>query len=58
MNKYINCIITGALLGTAVGVMVLPQLNKRTQKKIKRMCNNLMCPAKNSYIGLKNKYLK
>jgi gas vesicle protein len=35
-NGFIKGVTTGAILGAAIGVMVMPQLDRRTRKKIKR----------------------
>lgn len=36
MGKYINGMVAGLLVGATIGMMVLPQLDRKTQKKIKK----------------------
>lgn len=35
MCKYINGMVAGIIVGATVGMVVLPQLDRKTQKKIK-----------------------
>ena len=36
MGKFINGITTGAIIGAAIGMMVVPELDRTTRKKIQR----------------------
>lgn len=42
MGKFINGVTTGAIIGAAVGMMVVPQLDKGTRKRIKKSSNMML----------------
>lgn len=35
-NRFITGITTGAIIGAAVGMMVMPELDRNTKRKIRR----------------------
>ncbi|MBL4932432.1 MULTISPECIES: hypothetical protein [Clostridium] len=37
MKKYLSGITTGAIVGAAFGMMILPQLDRRTQKTFRKV---------------------
>lgn len=45
MGKTFNGMMVGLVLGTAVGMMVLPQLDKKTQRNVKRAGRRLLDAA-------------
>lgn len=48
MGKYINGMVAGLVVGTTIGIMVLPQLDRKTQKKIKKAGCKLLDFAEDS----------
>ena len=55
MNKHLNSMVTGTIVGMAVGVMVLPQLNKKTQRNVKKVGNRIADMAEESYCNMMDK---
>lgn len=49
MGKYINGMVAGLVVGATVGMMLLPQLDRKTQKKIKKAGCMLLDFAEDSY---------
>lgn len=49
MGKFLTGITTGAIVGAAVGMIVMPQLDRRTQRSIKRMGKRVMHVAEDTY---------
>ena len=52
MGKYINGMITGIVVGATVGVMVLPQLDRKTQRAVKRTGQKILDMAEDSYLDV------
>lgn len=48
MGKYINGMIAGVIVGATIGMIVMPQLDRRTQKKIKKAGCRLLDFAEDS----------
>ncbi|MDT8719100.1 YtxH domain-containing protein [Clostridium sp. 19966] len=53
MKGFISGITTGAIIGAAVGVMMVPELDRSTRKKIKRFDRMLMNVAGDMYNPIK-----
>lgn len=51
--KCISGMITGVIVGATVGMMLLPQLDRKTQKAIKRTGQKIFNFAEDSYDGIK-----
>lgn len=49
MKNYLNGIITGVVVGATVGMIVMPQLDRRTQRMIKKAGRKVIDFAENSY---------
>ncbi|PRR82349.1 YtxH domain-containing protein [Clostridium vincentii] len=49
MNRYINGMIAGIVVGATVGIMVLPQLDRKTQKSVRRAGKKIIDIAEDSY---------
>ncbi|SFU50554.1 hypothetical protein SAMN04487886_10432 [Clostridium sp. DSM 8431] len=49
MSKYLNGMMTGVMVGAAVGMTVMPQLDRRTQRMVKRAGRKIIDLAENSY---------
>lgn len=49
MAKMMRSMAAGAMLGMAVSAMVLPQLDRRTQKNIRRASKRAMHMAGDAY---------
>lgn len=52
MGRCINGMVTGMLIGVSVGVMVLPQLDRKTQKTVRRFSKKMVNRAMGSYDGI------
>lgn len=46
--------ITGAIVGAAVGMMLMPEMDRSTKRKIKRTSKNIMNTAEGMYDGMMN----
>lgn len=49
MGRYICGMVAGLIVGATVGVILLPQLDKKTQRKIRRARQKFMDFAEDSY---------
>lgn len=49
MGKMIGGLVTGAIVGAAVGVMVLPQLDRKTQRNVRRVGKRALGVAEEAY---------
>ncbi|MGL4569945.1 MAG: hypothetical protein ACRCVJ_02630 [Clostridium sp.] len=49
MGKLIKGMAAGALIGTAVGMAILPQLDRRTRKSMKRTGRKIAHVAGDTY---------
>ena len=49
MGRTINGMMVGLILGATVGMMVLPQLDRKTQKSMKRAGRRLLNAAEDRY---------
>lgn len=49
MGKVIKSLAIGTILGVAIGMMVLPELDRKTQRNIRRTSKKLKCVAGDAY---------
>lgn len=49
MGRYIKGIVTGAVIGTAVGMMLLPELDRKSRKNVRKMGKRLAHAAEDKY---------
>ena len=49
MGRMIKSMLWGLLVGTAVGILLFPELDRRTQRNIKRAKKRAMCMAGDCY---------
>lgn len=49
MGKVIKSLAIGTIFGVAIGVMVLPELDRKTQRNIRRTRKKIMCAAGDAY---------
>lgn len=54
MKKYLNGIMTGVVVGAAVGMVVMPQLDRKTQKMVRKAGKKIVDFAENSYENMIN----
>lgn len=52
MNKYLYGVVTGMVVGASVGMMVVPQLDRKTQKTMKKAGRKVINFAGDSYEGI------
>ncbi|WP_291739888.1 YtxH domain-containing protein [Clostridium sp.] len=45
MGKVIKSLAIGTILGVTIGMMIVPELDKKTQRNIKRTSKRLRCAA-------------
>ena len=57
-GKFIRGITTGAIIGATAGMMIMPQLSRTSQRKIKKSGRMLMNFAEDIYDGMKKGYMK
>lgn len=55
MGKLIKGMAAGALIGTAVGMAVLPQLDRKTQKNMRKFGRKLSNMAEDTYDNIVSK---
>ena len=49
MGKVIKSLAIGTIFGVAIGMMVLPELDRKTQRNIRRTSKKLRCAAVDAY---------
>lgn len=49
MGRMIKGLAVGAMVGAAIGIMAFPQLDRRTQRNIKRTRRRMMGMAEGAY---------
>ncbi|MBN1047743.1 YtxH domain-containing protein [Clostridium botulinum] len=49
MGNFTKGIVAGALISTAVGIMVMPNLDRRTQRKMKKAGIKIRDMAEDTY---------
>lgn len=49
MGKMVTGLAAGAVLGAAVGAMVFPQLDRKTQRAVKKVGKRALCAAEDAY---------
>ena len=49
LGKVIKSLAIGTILGVAIGMMVLPELDRKTQRNIRRTSKKLKCVAGDAY---------
>ena len=49
MGRYISGMVAGLAVGATIGMIVMPQLDRKTQKKIKKAGWKLLDFAEESY---------
>ena len=49
MGKFTKGIVAGALISTAVGMVVMPNLDRRTQRKMKKAGMKMRDMAEDTY---------
>ncbi|NFH68783.1 YtxH domain-containing protein [Clostridium botulinum] len=49
MGNFTKGIVAGALISTAVGIMVMPNLDRRTQRKMKKAGMKMRDMAEDTY---------
>lgn len=54
MRRYFCGMITGIVVGATIGMMVVPQLDRKTQKNVRRFGQKVMDLAEESYDGIKS----
>ena len=50
--RVIKSMILGLAIGTIMGIVMFPELDRRTQRNIKRAKKRAMCMANDTYYGL------
>lgn len=49
MSKSMKGLAVGAMVGAAIGIMAFPELNRKTQRSIKRTRRRVMGMAEGAY---------
>ena len=49
LGKVIKSLAIGTIFGVAIGIMVLPELDRKTQRNIRRTSKKLRCAAGDAY---------
>ncbi|WP_297518312.1 YtxH domain-containing protein [uncultured Clostridium sp.] len=55
MGKLFKGIAAGTIMGAAIGIAVLPTLDRKTQRKIKRFCKKTCCMLEDCCDDVKEK---
>lgn len=53
-NKFFRGITTGAMLGFAASMLVVPQLDRNTKKRLKRTARIVRSTAEDAYCNMKD----
>ncbi|WP_125461012.1 YtxH domain-containing protein [Clostridium taeniosporum] len=54
MRNFTKGIVAGALVSTAVGIMVMPNLDRRTQRRMRRAGSRIKNMAEDTYENMMN----
>lgn len=54
MCKYPCCLVGGMVLGAALGMMIFPQLDRRTQRSMKKAGNKVLDMAEDTFMGIRS----
>lgn len=54
MGKYIKGIATGMVVGAAVGIMMMPQFDRKTKRQLKKIGKRAMNMAEDTYDNIKH----
>lgn len=49
LGKVIKSLAIGTIFGVAIGMMVVPELDRKTQRNIRRTSKKLKCVAGDAY---------
>lgn len=49
MGKIIKSLVIGTIFGVVIGMMMLPELDRKTQRSIRKTGKKLMCTAGDAY---------
>lgn len=49
MGRMINGLLVGAMVGATIGIMAFPELDRKTQRNIKRSRRRMMGMAEDAY---------
>lgn len=53
MGKCSCCMLTGVAVGMALGMIILPQLDRKTQRTVKRAGNRVLDMAEDTFSGMR-----
>lgn len=53
-GRFIKGLTTGALIGAAAGMMMVPEMSRKTRKMLKRSNRTMMNTAENLVDAMKN----
>ena len=49
LGKLIKSLVIGTIFGVVIGMMMLPELDRKTQRSIRKTGKKLMCAAGDAY---------
>lgn len=49
MCKLVKGLVAGTFVGAAIGMAIVPNLDKNTQRRLKRMCRKTGCMFEDGY---------
>ncbi|WP_294153867.1 YtxH domain-containing protein [uncultured Clostridium sp.] len=52
MCKFFKGMVMGAIMGAAFEMMMFPQMDRRTQRNMRRMCDRMRHMAGRTYDGM------
>lgn len=52
MCKFIKGVATGAIIGAAVGIMMMPNLDRKTQRSMRKAAKRMKNVAEDTYDGM------
>lgn len=53
-GKFLSGMATGALLGAAAGMMIMPQMDRRTKRRITRAGKSMVGSMADAWDGMKD----
>ena len=54
MCKYPCCLVGGMVLGATLGMMIFPQLDRRTQRSMKKAGNRVLDMAEDTFMSMRS----
>ena len=55
MGKLLKGVAAGTIVGAAIGAALIPTMDRKTQRKLKRLCQKTSCMLEDCCDGMREK---